>query len=200
VQVDVDLDCLVIEEGRLNCAVAEERPPGQLYGEFARRLSHAYRIDSRVNGERTIGRRVRVPIEVTLSGPDDAPPGQSQAPNTAGLEALRALAAQAPSRAELDAAPLIQPAQWIERPNAQAFANHYPEDALLRRLEGRVALECLVVAEGRLRCAITEEDPADAGFGLAALGIAQDFRMAAEIDGQPTTGKRVRVALRFNAR
>jgi TonB family protein len=203
VEVNVDLDCLVIEEGRLNCAVREERPPNQFFGEFALRLSRSYRAEAMANGQPSLGGRVQVPITVTLTGPGESAGAGGEtagapAPSAADLEALRALAARAPDRATLDAATLIERAQWIERPTAQSFARHYPGGALERGVSGRVVLECIVAADGRLQCAVIEEDPAGEGFGLAALGIAQDFRMAHEIDGQTTAGKRVRVPIRFN--
>jgi TonB family protein len=196
IEVNVGLDCLVIADGRLNCVVADERPPGQFFGEFALRLSRNYRAQAAVGGEPTLGRRVHVPITLTLSGPDAAPDADAAAP-AEDLSELRALAAHAPSRAALDAAQLIQQAQWIERPDAQDFARYYPADALMRGVSGRVVLECLIADDGRLQCAIAEEEPADANFALAALGIARSFRMAPRVDGQPSAGKRVRVPIRF---
>jgi TonB family protein len=201
VDVSVDLDCLVIAEERLNCAVAQESPPGRFYGEFALRLSRHFRIEPVVDGEPSLGRRVRVPVTVTLMGPDAEQPESAAvpaAPPSVDLDALRALAAQGPTREALAAAPLLEHAFWIERPNARSFERYFPTDALLRGVSGRVVLDCLIGADGRLRCAVTEEQPADEGFGLAALGIAQDFRMAADVDGVSTTGKRVRVPIRFN--
>lgn len=132
-----------------------------------------------------------------------------QAPNVrvCAIEALisgaepvdvAALQSSAPTEAELEQAMLIEQARWIERPNAQTFARHYPVLALESGVGGTVDLDCLVADDGRLRCRVVAEDPARLGFGPAALAIAQDFRMAAEVDGESTAGKRVRVPIRFN--
>lgn len=66
IDVSVQLDCLVIAGGSLNCVVVEESPPGQWFGEFGLRMSRFYRINETVRGEPTVGRRVRLPIKVTL--------------------------------------------------------------------------------------------------------------------------------------
>lgn len=103
-----------------------------------------------------------------------------------------------PTQAELDAADLIEASVWIERPGRRAFMRHYPPGANAVGIEGTVALDCLVGADGRLRCRVEEEEPMAQGFGLAALAMARDFRMAPVLpDGAPTEGGRVRVSLRF---
>ena len=83
IEVDVQLDCIVIAGGSLNCRVAEERPMAMHFGEFALRLSQNYRIAEQVYGESTLGKRVRVPIRLTLGAP---PPGLSDtSASTTGL-------------------------------------------------------------------------------------------------------------------
>jgi protein TonB len=89
--------------------------------------------------------------------------------------------------------------QWLERPSGRDFARYYPERALQREQEGRVSLDCIVSADGRIACTVTAEDPQGWGFGEAALRISRHFRMApATQDGVPTSGGRVRVPIRFN--
>ena len=203
IEVSVELDCLVIEGGRLNCVVVSERPLNQFFGEFALRLSNNFRARLVSDGQSILGGRARVPVTLTLNGrgAPDEDAASHQADNgeaaSADIDALRALAAMAPNRATLDAAPLIERAQWIETPDGSDFARYYPTNALERGTAGRVVLECIVAIDGRLRCAVVEEEPANHDFGLAALGIAQSFRMAEQIDGLPTVGKRVRVPISF---
>jgi TonB family protein len=193
VQMQVDLDCLVIEAGALNCAIARESPSGQHYGEAALRLSQRYRAPLQVNGASTLGARVSLPIRVGLNTAVYGPRGP--APDPAALEAL---AAAQPSRAELDAAPLLaSPITWLERPTAQSFDRYYPQGAMDRNLQGRIVLECLIAPDGRLRCAVTEETPPGEGFGVAGLGVAQDFRIAPQMGGAPTAGRRVRIPISF---
>ncbi|MGE3143833.1 MAG: energy transducer TonB [Hyphomonadaceae bacterium] len=88
--------------------------------------------------------------------------------------------------------------QWIERPNGRDFAREYPDRALEREREGRVVLDCVVGADGRISCSVTSEDPEGWGFGNAALRIARSFRLAPRLEnGQPTEGGRVRVPIAF---
>jgi protein TonB len=89
--------------------------------------------------------------------------------------------------------------QWLQRPDARDFARYYPPRALERGQEGRVSLDCIVSADGRISCTVTSEDPTGWGFGEAAVRISRHFRMApATRDGVPTSGGRVRVPIRFN--
>ncbi|MBX3510003.1 MAG: energy transducer TonB [Hyphomonadaceae bacterium] len=87
---------------------------------------------------------------------------------------------------------------WIERPTGRDFARFYPPRALERNQEGRVTLDCIVNADGRISCTVTSEEPSGWGFGEAAVRISRSFRMApATRDGVPTSGGRVRVPIRF---
>jgi periplasmic protein TonB len=87
---------------------------------------------------------------------------------------------------------------WLERPNARDFERYYPPRALEREQEGRVSLDCVVAADGRISCTVTSEDPSGWGFGEAAIRISRSFRMApATRDGVPTSGGRVRVPITF---
>ncbi len=87
---------------------------------------------------------------------------------------------------------------WLERPNGRDFQREYPERALEREREGRVVLDCVVNASGRISCSVASEDPTGWGFGPAALRISRSFRMApATSDGSPTDGGRVRVPIAF---
>jgi TonB family protein len=87
---------------------------------------------------------------------------------------------------------------WIARPNAQSFARYYPRDALESEIDGQAVLDCLVLEGGVLNCRVAHEAPAERGFGVAALMIAQDFRVERSVDGTPALGRRVRVPIRFN--
>jgi len=88
--------------------------------------------------------------------------------------------------------------RWLERPSAQDFSRYYPRRALDREQEGRVTLDCLVAADGRISCTVISEDPSGWGFGEAAIRISRNFRAAAQTDdGRPTSGGRTRVPITF---
>lgn len=92
---------------------------------------------------------------------------------------------------------ITQP-HWIQRPDGRDFARHYPPVALRRDREGRVVLDCIVSASGRLSCSVASETPEGWGFGAAALAISQYFQMSPMLeDGQPAEGGRVRVPISF---
>lgn len=94
--------------------------------------------------------------------------------------------------------PLLTGAVWTRRPGAGDFDRHYPSRAMDRQQEGRVVLDCLVGADGRIACSVSSEDPTGWGFGESALRIARSFQMAAQTSsGQPTSGGRIRVPITF---
>jgi TonB family protein len=69
----------------------------------------------------------------------------------------------------------------------------YPAAAQEQGVGGRVTLECPIDEEGRLDCAVTEEAPANMGFGAAALRMVEDWRVAPRThDGVSTAGGRIR--------
>jgi protein TonB len=87
---------------------------------------------------------------------------------------------------------------WLQRPSSQDFNRYYPTRAQEREQEGRVVLDCLVSADGRIACTVASEDPSGWGFGEAALRIARNFRAAVQTsDGRPTSGGRTRVPISF---
>jgi protein TonB len=93
--------------------------------------------------------------------------------------------------------PITRPV-WLARPAAAEIAIFYPERALVRELPGRAILDCVVQPDGSLGCLVQSETPAGYGFGEAALGIAQSFRMARNLDdGSATEGRHVSVPIAF---
>lgn len=105
----------------------------------------------------------------------------------------------APTHEELQSATLLSPAPWAVRPDGDAISRNYPLIASENRIDGQATLACLIAEAGRVRCAVSNETPADLGFGAAALGISHVFRMATEHNGEATLGKRVNVTIRFDS-
>ncbi|MGH6950992.1 MAG: hypothetical protein ACREH4_08970 [Vitreimonas sp.] len=126
---------------------------------------------------------------------------REEAPAPAPALTLLAAAPAAPPAPEPVAAPPLPPITqpvWLARPTGAEIAIFYPERALVRELPGRASLDCLVRPDGRLNCSVQAESPAGYGFGEAALGVAQSFRMAQSLaDGSATEGRRVSVSVGF---
>lgn len=74
----------------------------------------------------------------------------------------------------------------------------YPSAAQAQGIGGQVVLECLVGEDGRLACEVVEETPADMAFGVAALRMSEEWRVAPQTpDGVATAGGRIRRTLVF---
>jgi periplasmic protein TonB len=140
----------------------------------------------------------------TAAAHNDAPE-QTPAPARTLLAAAPAEATPAPAAAPLPSPvavapplpPITQPV-WLARPSAAEVAIFYPERALVRELPGSARLDCVVRNDGSLNCSVQAESPAGYGFGEAALGIAQSFRMAQRLgDGSATEGRHISVPIVF---
>ena len=60
-------------------------------------------------------------------------------------------------------------------PDTLAF---YPPAARAAGVEGRAMLSCRINKEGRVEaCRVVSEEPAGHGFGEAAIGLSEKFRM-----------------------
>lgn len=98
-----------------------------------------------------------------------------------------------PSAAVFGAGPaegpvLIERPRWVRRP--AGLDRYYPRRAREAGVEGVVQLDCLVSAEGALRCAVEAESPANWGFAAAAQRMARDHQMVpAARDGAPVEGR-----------
>ena len=88
---------------------------------------------------------------------------------------------------------------WLTKPSAGEFTALYPAEALRKGLEGSATIRCHVGAGGGLTgCLVTQQDPPDAGFGDAAVHMADLFHMAPrERDGTQTTGREISMPIRF---
>ena len=75
----------------------------------------------------------------------------------------------------------------LTKPTEAQIQAAYPERALADQVEGKAAMDCMVMADGKLaRCQIAGELPAGYGFGQATLDLAGDFVMKPRtVDGDP---------------
>ncbi|WP_312165205.1 energy transducer TonB [Phenylobacterium sp.] len=96
-------------------------------------------------------------------------------------------------------AAVIQNPDWLRLPSGQDIARYYPDRAQRMNVEGRAVLGCTVTSNGALEnCRVVSEEPADQGFGEAAMKMSRLFRMRPMTrDGEPVAGGAVRIPIRF---
>ena len=95
---------------------------------------------------------------------------------------------------------MITNPDWIRRPDADDLTRYYPDRASRLNKGGHARMSCTVTASGTLtNCSIVSEDPADLGFGQAALDMAKLFKMRPQTrDGAAVGGASVLIPLTFN--
>jgi TonB family protein len=88
---------------------------------------------------------------------------------------------------------------WIARPDMADVVRFYPPAAAAAKQEGRATITCRVDGQGRLgKCQMISEAPEGAGFGDAALALADRFQMKPlDKEGRPTAGQDVRIPFKF---
>ncbi len=116
-----------------------------------------------------------------------------------GLAGLIALAGASAVWAASPAPRLIGKPDWVERPTGADLVSFYPKAAEKAGKTGMAAITCRVRRDGGLRaCKVTSQDPAQYGFGEAALKMSANFRMKAmDQDGRPTAGAQVTIPIKF---
>ncbi|WP_308237977.1 TonB family protein [Phenylobacterium sp. J426] len=85
--------------------------------------------------------------------------------------------------------------RWSMLPSSEDLLAAYPAKASDGGVEGIATLSCAADAAGRLSsCTIVSEEPADAGFGAAALSLIPKFRWNVEAHG---VGNALLLPIRF---
>lgn len=88
-------------------------------------------------------------------------------------------------------------AHLLTVPDATALSDHFPPVALATGVSGRVVLSCAIALDGSSECSAAEETPANAGFGAAAVALAQDWRFSPRIEGGHPVTSVSRVPIEF---
>jgi TonB family protein len=100
--------------------------------------------------------------------------------------------------------PIVAPGVVDYRPRTQIsaprhIASFYPDRAMRMEVNGRVAVECPTLVEGKPDgCKIVSEAPLDYGFGDAALKVSEQFRFVDETIDGASTHEPVRLPINFS--
>jgi TonB family protein len=140
------------------------------------------------------------PLKERITMLRSPPPSRRRAAaGAAGVAAVSLAVACAAWAAQPPIGSLITAPVWTSRPAGADMARVYPPAALRKGLQGRATMTCRVDDAGRLRaCRVESESPAGAGFGDAALQIADRFQMTSmSRDGKSRRGGLIRVPFRF---
>jgi TonB family protein len=104
-------------------------------------------------------------------------------------------------RAEPEGAPAteVTPPNWLKFPGWEDFSRVYPEKALRHGVEGTVTLACLAELDGSVSdCRVSQEAPADYGFGAAALQMAPRFKVfPGEVNGRVVARMPILAPIKF---
>lgn len=101
-----------------------------------------------------------------------------------------------PTVEELAAAQEIDP-EWAVSGGPRVTELTMPADAIASAGRVRVSLDCLVISDQRINCAVESEEPAGMHFGDGAVAASRFYRIEPVISGQPTLGRRVRFTIRY---
>lgn len=127
------------------------------------------------------------------------PPARAERIAGLGVAVLVAIAGASGAWAAKPTPHVIVKADWVVKPKSVDLVEFYPPEAAKSGIGGAATIGCAVSAEGRLvDCQVLGETPAHAGFGEAALKLSERFQMKPmSRDGQPVSGGRVRIPIRF---
>ena len=162
--------CGIRGDGSLeDCESVSELPAGKGFAHAASGLIRDFRLPPANKGDSYSNLRVDVPF-------DFRDPGQAAPP----VE--------------------IHDPIWIKQIKPDSITALFPAAAIKAGYKvGRASVECTVATDGTLSgCAIATEDPADFGFGDAAMEVASVMQMSPWTkQGAPVEGARITLPIKF---
>jgi protein TonB len=136
------------------------------------------------------------PPDVTPPPPLPIPPVKERVEQTAPpvISNVPPVPSNPPARASVITKP-----DWARKPTGEDMARYYPDRAQRMEVGGRATLSCTVTAKGSLEgCSVVSENPADYGFGDAAMKLSRLFRMKPKtLDGAPVDGGQITIPIVF---
>ncbi|MDZ4372295.1 MAG: energy transducer TonB, partial [Phenylobacterium sp.] len=166
------LSCRIGRDGRLSaCEILRELPERYGFGAAARKLAPLFETSIHVSNGRTLsGGYAQLTVAFAASSLD--------APN-----------------------PVIGRPEWLSLPSPEDMSTVVPSAAKAGGVwKARAVILCDVGGGGDLQnCAVQSEEPAELGYGAAAVSLSQRFKLSIWTDeGLPTIGGKVRVPIRFD--
>lgn len=95
----------------------------------------------------------------------------------------------------LSAAEFVRPLTYVTTPDPMDLSRFYPPAAMYAEVEGDVIMDCLVLADGKLDCALREETPPEYGFGDVVRRFIGGYRV--NVFEGSVAGKRTEIRIRF---
>jgi TonB family protein len=164
------LRCGFTRDGKLkSCSVENEDPAGAGFGAAALSLTGRFQMRG---ADPSVMEQARINLPFAFTNP--------------------ATAGSAP--------PPIRKADWVAYVSADELTSLYPEKAARAGVKsGRGVVACTVASDGTLKaCASTSEEPADLGFGAAAVATVSLFTLNLwTFDGEPVDGAQIVLPVRL---
>jgi hypothetical protein len=154
------LDCTVGLDTVVSCSILNQYPTGWGFGDAALAVSRAFRASPRmIDGRPVAGGRIRIPLRFTMTQ-------EREAVDPAYPVELRDY---------LERNPWPDLPRWSDTPNSETVDAYYPVASKRAGERGRGVLSCRVKTDRTLACTISDERPANRGFGAAALSLSTKF-------------------------
>lgn len=163
VEGSATIECLVRLDTTVSCFVVVERPAGWGFGAAALEIARTFRVrPARRDGRDVEGGRVRRTIRFIQPPIEDDPYAEWP-------EEIQAM---------LRLTPPPELPSWDDAPTSSEMLNAYPAEAHRNLIEGRANFSCTVRDDRRLNCEQVLERPTGNGFGDAATGVIERFRVS----------------------
>lgn len=144
-----------------------------------------------------------VPLTILLT-PDEGPRHRYELESPEGGEVLAHVVQTCghPLTSPVGENSIITNPDWVRRPNGSSLARWYPQNAMMRGIDGQATIQCRITTTGRTDdCIVLSESPEGENFGAATLAIAEEFQMSPQrVDGRPVGEALVNIPINWDVR